>query len=175
MANARSAPSVLLVEDNAADIGLFEIALEHCGFQLHLRTSPNGWHALEELRHGSSDDAGGFPSLVLTDLNMPRLSGREFLTAIRKDAALRCVPVVILSSSSARRDIDDCLALGANAYVVKPIDFEEFSAKLKKTLEFFLHICARPPAAAAPLSSKAREERNVSAADASGGRDPSRG
>lgn len=131
--------SVLLVEDNSADARLFRIGIRRCGEKIDLVVAPDGEGAIEILSKWERDFEGHSPQLVVLDLNMPRMNGREFLKQIRSKAALRALPVVVFSSSAAVNDVNDCLLLGANAYVVKPVQFDVFSERLKSILEFWLH------------------------------------
>lgn len=156
-------PSVLLVEDNDADVGLFRIVALRTGIDLTLHVSADGLLALESLRSWNDQAQGGSPSLILVDLNMPRLDGRDFLSAVRADDALRDLPVVVLSSSAERKDIDQCLDLGANAYVVKPVDFTDFSAKVNQMLKFWLATCERPPAIGASTAPRTDGRRSQGA------------
>ena len=101
----------------------------------------DGEEALNALR------ASLIPALVLLDLKLPRLSGVDILIAIRDDERLAAVPIVILTSSDERADIEACYALGCNAYVRKPVDFGEYTHDLKLALEFWLGVNRLPPAA----------------------------
>ena len=146
MSGFAGVPTVLLIEDNDGDIGLFRIVAEQAGIKLNLRISLDGLTALEALRTWRENEASAAPALVLVDLNMPRLDGKAFLSAVRADERLCALPMVVLSSSTDRNDIDRCLKLGANAYVVKPVDFTEFSTKVRQMLGFWLKTCERPAA-----------------------------
>ncbi len=113
---------LLLVEDNPADARLLVEALEEARIDVEIHTSKDGIDALELLRQGSY----ARPDAVILDLNLPRMDGRELLAAIRSDAELSELPVVVLSTSHYDGDIRACQDLRARAYVVKPAGFEEF-------------------------------------------------
>jgi CheY-like chemotaxis protein len=113
---------LLLVEDNPADARLLAEAFGEAEIDADVVTSRDGEHALELLR----SDAFERPDAVILDLNLPRMDGRELLAAIRSDAELSELPVVVLSTSHYDRDIRVCQSLRARAYVIKPAGFEEF-------------------------------------------------
>ena len=118
---------LLLVDDNPGDVRLVREALRSSGGKTRVSTATDGVEALEALRAAAPEDR---PDLVLLDLNLPRLDGRETLRALRADPALRSLPTIIFSSSTAAADVEACLALGADAYVTKPADFEGFEREL---------------------------------------------
>jgi two-component system response regulator len=115
---------ILLVEDNADDEQLTLRAMRLSEVPNVIRVARDGVEAVEAL-HGNS--AGHpLPDLVLLDLKLPRMSGLEVLTRIRNNAATRTLPVVVLTSSDEERDIVESYNLGANSYIRKPVDFDEF-------------------------------------------------
>ena len=120
---------ILIVEDDAIDVELMQRALEAARIANPTDVVGDGVEALEYLRC-----TGAFagrppesPAVVLLDLKMPRMDGLETLAAIRADAALKAQPVVMVTSSREERDLVASYNLGTNAYVVKPVDFDEFS------------------------------------------------
>lgn len=124
-------PIVLLVDDNLADIELMRIAFEECRVEADFRIALDGVAALEELQRGLADPAL-LPDLVLLDLNMPKLNGREVLAFIRRQPALKDLPTVVLTTSVLRRDYDDCMAMGASGFEVKPTMFEGLRELVKR-------------------------------------------
>ena len=108
---------ILLVEDNEADIELTRIAFEENGMECRFAVARDGAEALAQLRSHAPD---GLPSLILLDLNMPRMDGKQFLHELKKDIELQAIPVILLTSSHAHHDILDCYHLYANGYLVKP-------------------------------------------------------
>lgn len=127
---------VLLVEDNPGDIRLTQEAMKEAKLTNTLYVARNGMDAMDFLnKQGSFVDAPR-PDLVLLDLNLPRLSGREVLKRMKDDPDLRRIPVIVLSTSDAHRDILESYDLHANCYINKPVDFEEF-LKVVQSIECF--------------------------------------
>lgn len=116
---------ILLVEDNPADVRLVREALAEGEVNAHLHWSSSGEEALHYLRH---TEAHAWPDLVLLDLNLPGLNGQEVLIAIKQDPALLHIPVVVLTSSANPVDVQAAYGQHANAYLVKPQDYDEFLA-----------------------------------------------
>ena len=117
--------SILLVEDNEGDVGLVREALEEHGVEGELTVIGDGSTAAAFIANLDSQP-GRCPDLVILDLNLPRLPGREVLKAIRQSQKCKEVQVVILSSSEARQDKAQTAALGASRYIMKPLRLEEF-------------------------------------------------
>ena len=135
---------ILLVEDNPGDVRLAEEALKESDFQGQLHIARDGVEAMEFLRaEGENTDAPS-PDLVLLDLNLPRMSGREVLEQIKGDAALRRIPVVILTTSEAEHDIVYAYDLHANCYVTKPVDLDQFLSILHSLVEFWVGVAKLP-------------------------------
>lgn len=126
---AASAKEILLVEDNPDDVELTRIAFDEADNPHRLSVVTDGAEALDFLlgrgRHAARAGAP-MPALVLLDLNLPKLDGREVLQAIRTHPATRRLPVVMLTTSAEPMDVDALYALGANSYIQKPVDFERF-------------------------------------------------
>lgn len=137
---------ILLVEDNALDIELSTSALREAHLANEVVVAHDGVEALDYLlrRGPHAGRSGADPSVVLLDLKMPRVNGEEVLRTIRSDPVLRLLPVVILTSSREEQDLLDTYRLGANAYVVKPVDFEKFVTTVSK-LGFFWAVLNEPP------------------------------
>jgi CheY-like chemotaxis protein len=117
---------ILLVEDNPGDVFLFARALESGAPPCRLRTVANGKEAVDFLKKTGSYAEETRPDLVVLDLNLPLLSGREVLKKIKSDPALQEIPVVIFSSSSDPRDVHQSYQLQANAYLVKDAAADRF-------------------------------------------------
>jgi CheY-like chemotaxis protein len=134
--------SILLVEDDPGDVLMTREALAESKLLNELQVVSDGREAIDYL----SEAAGGNrtkPDLVLLDLNLPRVDGREVLRFIKSDDRLRRIPVVILTTSSAEEDIARSYDLHANAYVTKPVDFEQFMSVVRKVDEFFITVVRR--------------------------------
>lgn len=132
---------VLLVEDNPADVELFQemLSLGQVAFELSVATDGE-----EALRILHAADQNTLPQLMILDLNLPRISGKEILNQIKQDELLRMLPVVILSSSDAERDIIESYGLGANCYVLKPVDLADFQSAVRGIEEFWLSLARLP-------------------------------
>ena len=134
---------ILLVEDSANDIELTLAALEDSHVANPVIVLRNGAEALAYLEHGGSQ---GPPVVVLLDIKMPKVSGIEVLRAIKSNPRISQLPVVMLTSSREGPDIEECYRIGANAYVVKPVEFNEFSQAVKDVGRFWA-VVNEPPLA----------------------------
>jgi CheY-like chemotaxis protein len=126
---------ILLVEDNPDDVELTRIAFAEAGIDRRLVVVRDGAEALDYLfaRNAHAQrDAADLPAIVLLDLNLPKLDGREVLQGIRSDARTRNLPVVVLTTSDEPFDVEASYALGVNSYIRKPVDFEQFVAAVKQ-------------------------------------------
>ena len=135
---------ILLIEDNPGDIRLTQEALKDARMSNNLSVAEDGVEALAYLR-GEGPHAGApRPDLILLDLNLPRIDGREILEEIKADANLRRIPVVVLTTSSDEQDIAACYDLHANCYITKPVDLNQFLAILKSIQHFWFGIVQLP-------------------------------
>lgn len=139
--------NILLVEDNDGDIELTERAFRKGNLAAKLSVAHDGVEALEMLGRKGDRGAALRPDLILLDLNMPRMDGREFLAAIKSDPDLKSIPVIMLTSSNAPRDISECYERHANCYIIKPFGTEKFTAMVKQLDEFWTGIVRLPPTA----------------------------
>jgi CheY-like chemotaxis protein len=132
---------ILLVEDNPDDVELTRIAFHEAKVANRLVVVRDGAEALDYLfaRGAHADrDPGDLPSIVLLDLNLPRVDGREVLQAIREDPRTRSLPVVVLTTSTEPFDLESAYALGVNSYIQKPVDFERFVWAVKQVGLYWL-------------------------------------
>ena len=138
---------ILLAEDNANDIELILSALQDTGLANEIVVTRDGVEAMDYLyrRGAHAGRATASPALVLLDLKMPRVDGREVLRQIRNDPQLRGIPVVILTSSKEETDLLQTYELGANAYVVKPVAFDDFISAVSKVGIFWALLNELPP------------------------------
>lgn len=135
---------ILLVEDDPGDVLITTEALESTNLLHSLYTASDGEEALRFLR-GEGEHAGApRPDLILLDLNLPRVDGREVLAQIKADEQLRAIPVVVLSTSEAEEDVLSSYHLHANAYVSKPVDFDSFVRIVQQIDDFFLTVVRLP-------------------------------
>lgn len=132
--------SILLVEDDPGDVVLVREAFEHNKVRNELRVASDGVYALEALR----DESVPLPDLILLDLNLPRMDGRELLSEIRADPRLTRIPVVVLTTSDAEADIVRSYELHANAYVTKPVDLQRFLGVVREIEDFFVAVVKLP-------------------------------
>lgn len=146
MTRMESVPvEVLLVEDNPGDVRLTREALKEGKVRNHLSVAPDGVEALAFLRREGRYADAPRPDVILLDLNLPKKDGREVLQEIKGDPALRSIPVVILTSSQAERDIAEAYALHANCYITKPVDLDQFITVVRSIEDFWFTIVKLPP------------------------------
>jgi CheY-like chemotaxis protein len=136
---------VLLVEDDPGDVLMTREAFEDEKVRNELHVVGNGVDALAFLRREGDYADAPTPDLVLLDLNLPRMDGREVLAEVKADPELRRIPVVVLTTSEAEEDIDRSYSLHANAYVTKPVDFDRFTAVVRQIDDFFVSVVKLPP------------------------------
>jgi two-component system response regulator len=139
--------SILLVEDNPDDYEATCRAFKKANLRNPIDWCKSGRLALELLRresgHGSKI-TGSLPGLILLDLNMPGMDGRKTLDAIKKDDALKQIPVIILTTSADERDVLACYQMGANTYVQKPVSFDALLEAIKSLKEYWFEIAILP-------------------------------
>lgn len=135
---------ILLVEDNLADARLTVEAMKEAKVRNHLSHAHDGEEALAFLRREGAYANTPRPDLILLDLNMPRKDGREVLASVKADPSLKCIPVVVLTSSGAEEDILKAYNLNANCYVTKPVDLDQFLKVVRAIEEFWLTIVKLP-------------------------------
>jgi two-component system, chemotaxis family, response regulator Rcp1 len=136
---------ILLVEDNEGDVRLTKEALKEGKVKNNLHVAYDGVEALEYLTREGEHQNRVIPDLILLDLNLPRMDGRELLGKIKEDSELRRIPVVILTTSKAEEDIVRTYDLHANCYITKPIDLEKFIVVVKSIEDFWMTIVKLPP------------------------------
>lgn len=137
--------SVLLVDDDQGDVLLVREAFEDHKVGNLLSVVSDGVEALQYVRREGSYEDAARPDLVLLDLNLPRKSGIEVLEAIKSDPDLATIPVVVLTTSAAEEDIVRAYKLHANAYITKPVDFEQFTKIVHQIDDFFIGLVKLPP------------------------------
>jgi len=136
--------SILLVEDNPGDVNLVREALAESPLRARLQVARDGAEALALLRREAPYAEAARPDLILLDLNLPRKSGHEVLQEIRRDPALRRIPVVVLSSSPAQSDIARSYEIGANCYIVKPFTLDRFLSTVRAIGDFWCGMAELP-------------------------------
>jgi CheY-like chemotaxis protein len=138
---------VLLVEDNDNDAELAIAMLGKCEPPVTIELARDGAEALDYLHRRGAYAARphGDPAVVLLDLKMPKVTGVEVLREVKSDAQLKCIPVIMLTSSREARDLRECYQLGANGYVVKPVDAAQFMQAIKSVAAFWAGTNEPPP------------------------------
>jgi len=138
---------ILMVEDNLYDEELALHALKSHNLANHIEVVRDGAEALEYIfctGAYADRDIDDMPKLILLDLKLPKVDGLEVLRRIKSDSRTRTIPVVMLTSSSQDRDIVDSYQLGVNSYIVKPVDFEQFSQAVQQ-IGFYWLLLNQPP------------------------------
>lgn len=137
---------ILVVDDDDADALMILEALESPERNTTVSRVADGREALDYLRRTGPYENAARPDLILLDLNMPRMDGRETLDAIKKDDLLKTIPVVILTTSGAAPDIESSYQHRANAYVTKPFGLDEFESTVRTIDRFYREVALLPPA-----------------------------
>lgn len=135
---------LLLVEDNEGDVLLAEEALRPIELPISMSRVADGLEALAFLRREDEYVDARRPALILLDLNMPRMDGREFLQIIKNDADFRIIPVVVLTTSGAEQDMLRCYELQANCCITKHVDFQQFSIVMEQLIRFWFGVAHLP-------------------------------
>jgi two-component system, chemotaxis family, response regulator Rcp1 len=138
---------ILLVEDSLTDTMFAREALEFSKVCNNLHSVTNGVEAMAFLRREGAHANAVRPDLILLDLNMPKMDGREVLSKIKNDDRLRVIPVVVLTSSQDEADVLKAYGLHANCYIVKPVDFEKFADVVKSIENFWFAVVTLPTSA----------------------------
>ena len=136
---------ILLVEDNPGDIRLTKEALKENKIFNNLHVVNDGVEAIHFLRREGDYSEVPRPDLILLDLNLPKMNGRDVLGEIKNDTQLRRIPVVVLTTSQAEEDISKAYDLHANCYVTKPVDLEKFIDVVRSIEDFWVTIVKLPP------------------------------
>jgi CheY-like chemotaxis protein len=136
---------ILLVEDEPSDAHLVKMAIRENKILCRLHHVIDGVEALAFLRHqGDQNTDSPRPDLILLDLNMPRMNGREFLAAIKADDALATIPVVVLTTSDVERDVIASYKMGAASYITKPVDMEQFIDAIRQLDRYWFTLTRLP-------------------------------
>ncbi len=136
---------ILLVEDNPGDVRLTMEALKDVKMKNNLFVVNDGVEAIKFLRREGKYSSTPEPDLILLDLNLPKMDGREVLSEIKADPQLKSIPVVVLTISKAEEDIIRAYKLHANCYITKPVNLERFLEVVKAIEDFWISIVKLPP------------------------------
>ena len=138
--------TILLVEDDPGDQKLITVSLKNQKIGNEVYTADSGEEAMDFLyQRGKYSDCALQPDLILLDLNMPGMGGKEFLRRIKEDEKMKSIPVIILTSSDSDDDIIDTYNLHACGYVKKPVKLEDFKRVVKQIKEYWFVLCRLPP------------------------------
>ena len=140
----RRAVDVLLIEDDSGDILIIREALETHEIRNILHVARDGQEGLDYLYQRGSHDGAPRPDLILLDLNLPKYDGRQLLERIKSDPDLCHIPIVVVSTSAADDDVLRSYRLHANAYVTKPVGFEQFANVIRQIDDFFVQVVRLP-------------------------------
>ena len=135
---------ILLIEDNPGDARLTREALREGKIRNNLHHAKDGVEALAFLKREGIHAEAPTPDLILLDLNLPRMDGRQVLSEMKADPRLRVIPVVVLTTSEAENDIVKSYQLHANCYITKPVDLEKFIAIVRAIESFWLAVVTLP-------------------------------
>lgn len=135
---------VLLVEDDPEEVYLVKKSLEETGIRNKVYVAGDGMEALELLGKEGNHKKSLCPDVILLDLNLPKMHGKDVLRAIKSDEDLKAIPVVIFSSSDAIEDISDAYEQHANSYVTKPANFDQFVKTIKSIEDFWFSVVKLP-------------------------------
>ena len=123
---------ILLIEDDKIEVMKFHRTLKKLGLNHKVIEANNGEEALKVL-----EDKEHLPDIILLDLNMPKISGKEFLRILKNDNQLRYLPTIILSTSSNYKDLLECFEIGIAGYIIKPLKYEDYMSKIEKVLAYW--------------------------------------
>jgi chemotaxis family two-component system response regulator Rcp1 len=129
---------VLLVEDSPGDVRLTQEAFREANTFIRLHVATDGVEAMAFLRHEGAHDRAPRPDLILLDLNLPKMDGREVLAHIKADPVLKTIPTIILTTSESQLDVVQSYRLQANCYLSKPVQFDAFESLVKSINDFWL-------------------------------------
>jgi len=144
MTDQQAGIEVLLVEDDPGDVLMTREAFDEHKVVNRLSVVADGVSAMAFLRKEGEHTDAPTPDLVLLDLNLPRMDGREVLAAVKADERLKHIPVVVLTTSEAEEDVLRSYSLHANAYVTKPVDFDRFIQVVRQIDDFFVTVVRLP-------------------------------
>lgn len=123
---------ILLIEDDTIEVMKFNRVLSNLSLQYEILEANNGEEALELLH-----DTSKRPDIIVLDLNMPKLNGLEFLSILKKDAVLKYIPAIILTTSNNHKDLLECYKIGIAGYILKPLKYEDYIDRIQKLLAYW--------------------------------------
>ena len=145
MSNDLKFIQVLLIEDDPQDVEITKEVMELSKMKININVVNNGAEALSYMRRENGYRESIRPDLILLDLNMPKMNGREFLDEIKKDDNFKMIPVVVLTTSKADEDIIKSYKLGASCYITKPVGLDQFQEVVQAVDNFWFTVVKYPP------------------------------
>lgn len=135
---------ILLVEDNEGDIRLTIEAFSEAKIHNPIRVVRDGEEALEYLRKEGRHTAAATPDIILLDINLPKIDGKEVLSIMKNDEVLKTIPIIMLTTSSSGKDIQEAYSNHANCYIIKPVDLTKFMEVVRSIEEYWVSIVKLP-------------------------------
>ena len=135
---------VLLIEDDDDDIDLTQEVFHESKIRAQLNITRDGTEAMAYLQTCVTSDQKSIPDLIFLDLNLPGMSGKDIISAIRRDQNLRHIPISVLTTSQSPKDVQDCYRLGANCFVSKPVGLQEFYQTIQQLENFWFTVTKIP-------------------------------
>lgn len=132
---------ILLIEDNPGDIKLFEEAVSAEELNIVVDVVEDGEAALDYFENLKADDFTNAPSIIISDLNIPKINGLDVIKKFKSDSTFKIIPIIVLSTSNLDSDIKECYSSYVNAFLVKPIGIDEFFNLVKLVDQFWLRTC----------------------------------
>jgi len=132
---------VLYIEDNIADIKLFEEAISFNNLAIDLQYVTDGQEMLDFFEESKRGHYKELPDIIITDLNLPKITGQKVIQAIKQDEVFKRIPIIVFTTSNLKRDIEKCYEFGANAYLYKPVDIDKIFEAVELIDRFWLRNC----------------------------------
>lgn len=129
---------ILIAEDDSDDRFLMQKALEETGKDIKIKFVENGVELIDHLNETRAQENGNYPGFILLDLNMPKMDGREVLKNIKSDSEFKKIPVVVFSTTKNQMEVKRCYDLGANTYIVKPVNFDSLVETIQDIHTYWL-------------------------------------
>jgi chemotaxis family two-component system response regulator Rcp1 len=136
---------IMLVEDNPGDVRLIKELFKDADINNQVNVASNGEEALQMLHQEGKFTRSHLPDLILLDLNLPKKTGKDVLREIKNDPKLKCIPVIVLTTSHAEKDIIETYQYSANSFITKPVDLDCFRKVINSIQDFWLNIVKLPP------------------------------
>ncbi len=140
----KRAANILLIEDNSGDVWLTKEAFKQSEKDINLEVATDGVEAYNFLKQVAPFENKPTPDLILLDLNLPKWDGRDVLKKVKADDTLKHIPIIILTTSNAKKDVINCYKLHANCFITKPVDYESFFSIIRQIETFWIDTILLP-------------------------------